>query len=274
MVQGKKMRCVELGMLTGGKWDHLHDISRRVYSVNGLCPTLHTMSGGNTEIKIAVPSMGGDMKLRIRDNTAKGYTEAEEGDAINLAFPTSTTRRGRVGKGIAHCLTAQDAQQAVIVRRGKYLTAAMRGRNPANPSDRRAGIELQQRVEIGGEIANCITTVQKDSLVAEPIAQILRKRNERRIKKPLRLICRTAKQTMWLYRIRKLTPRECGRLQGLKDAEIDRIAANASDSAQYHMYGDSIAVTVLMAIFGQIIPGTNSREKIQHFDYKKETNKQ
>ena len=116
--------------------------------------------------------------------------------------------------------------------------------------------------------------MQKDSLVAEPIAQILRKRNERRIKKPLRLICRTAKQTMWLYRIRKLTPRECGRLQGLKDAEIDRIAANASDSAQYHMYGDSIAVTVLMAIFGQIIPGTNSREKIQHFDYKKETNKQ
>ena len=48
------------------------------------------------------------------------------------------------------------------------ITCAMRGRNPDNPSDRNSGIELEQRLELGGDIANCITTVQKDSLVAEP----------------------------------------------------------------------------------------------------------
>ena len=48
------------------------------------------------------------------------------------------------------------------------ITCAMRGRNPDNPSDRNPGIELEQRLELGGDIANCITTVQKDSLVAEP----------------------------------------------------------------------------------------------------------
>lgn len=48
------------------------------------------------------------------------------------------------------------------------ITCAMRGRNPDNPSDRNPGIDLEQRLELGGDIANCITTVQKDSLVAEP----------------------------------------------------------------------------------------------------------
>lgn len=48
------------------------------------------------------------------------------------------------------------------------ISCALRGRNPENPSDRKAGIELEQTLELGTDIANCITTVQKDSLVAEP----------------------------------------------------------------------------------------------------------
>lgn len=48
------------------------------------------------------------------------------------------------------------------------ISCALRGRNPENPSDRKAGIELEQTLELGTYIANCITTVQKDSLVAEP----------------------------------------------------------------------------------------------------------
>ena len=43
----------------------------------------------------------------------------------------------------------------------------MRGRNPDNPSDRNAGIYLVQRLEIGGMISNCLTTVSKDTLVLE-----------------------------------------------------------------------------------------------------------
>lgn len=54
------------------------------------------------------------------------------------------------------------------------------------------------------------------------------------------------------YRVRKLTERECGRLMGVKDEDIDRIAKNISRSAQYHCYGDSIVTTCLMAIFGEM----------------------
>lgn len=54
-------------------------------------------------------------------------------------------------------------------------------------------------------------------------------------------------------RIRKLTPKECGRLMGVRDKDIDTIAVNQSNSSQYHLYGDSIVVDVLMAIFGQML---------------------
>ena len=54
-------------------------------------------------------------------------------------------------------------------------------------------------------------------------------------------------------RIRKLTPKECGRLMGVRDNDIDTMAVNQSNSSQYHLYGDSIVVDVLMAIFGQML---------------------
>ena len=54
-------------------------------------------------------------------------------------------------------------------------------------------------------------------------------------------------------RIRKLTPKECFRLMGIKDEDFDKVAKNQSDSSLYHLAGDSIVVNVLMAIFGEII---------------------
>ena len=54
-------------------------------------------------------------------------------------------------------------------------------------------------------------------------------------------------------RIRKLTPRECFRLMGVKDEDYDKIAKNQSDSSLYHLAGDSIVVNVLMAIFEELL---------------------
>ena len=62
----------------------------------------------------------------------------------------------------------------------------------------------------------------------------------------------TATQTTDL-RIRKLTPKECFRLMGVKDEDYQRIAANQSNSSLYHLAGDSIVVNVLMAIFKQLL---------------------
>lgn len=42
----QEIKCNQIGMLSGGKWDKLHDICRRVYDSNGISPTLHTCGGG------------------------------------------------------------------------------------------------------------------------------------------------------------------------------------------------------------------------------------
>ena len=43
-------------------------------------------------------------ELRVKTNTAKGFDIVTENDCIDLSFPTSTTRRGRVTKGKSPCL--------------------------------------------------------------------------------------------------------------------------------------------------------------------------
>ena len=45
-----------------------------------------------------------DNELRVKTNTIKGFDVVTENDCIDLSFPTSTTRRGRVTKGKSPCL--------------------------------------------------------------------------------------------------------------------------------------------------------------------------
>ena len=108
------------------------------------------------------------------------------------------------------------------------VIGAFRGRNPDNPSDRTPGAPTEQRLEINSRnLSNTLTTVQKDNVVVEPLKNQLR--------------------------IRKLTPKECGRLMGVHDDDIDKMSVNQSSASLYHLFGDSIVVDVLMAIFKQML---------------------
>lgn len=106
--------------------------------------------------------------LLIKEATKKGYKEALPGDSVDLGYAGSRTRRGRVGRDIAH--TADNIQ----------------------------GI-----VENGG-------------------------------------------------RIRRLMPRECLRLQGFEEWQIDRILAIQSDAQAYKQAGNSVTVHVIEAIARRI----------------------
>ena len=50
----------------------------------------------------------------------------------------------------------------------------------------------------------------------------------------------------------KLTPRECGRLMNVRDGDIDKMMSVNSNTQCYKMFGNSIVVSVLMAIFSQL----------------------
>ena len=66
-------------------------------------------------------------------------------------------------------------------------------------------------------------------------------------------------------RIRKLTPKECFRLMGIKDEDFEKISKNQSNASLYHLAGDSIVVSVLVAIFGQMIKGFDFNDYINEF---------
>lgn len=176
----------------------------------------------------------------------------------------------------------------------------MRGRNPDNPSDRTAGIPTEQRIEIGGGISNCITTVAKDSMILGKVKTMKRenkaftyvedkedgyttkkgdaesnysvaaiaKVNEdeeqwghsEEEEEPVEEISteKTVEDYLYTaadgsqYGIFKLSPRECGRLMGVADADIDKMLAVNSNSQCYKQYGNSIVVPVLCGIFSQL----------------------
>jgi DNA (cytosine-5)-methyltransferase 1 len=60
------------------------------------------------------------------------------------------------------------------------------------------------------------------------------------------------------YRIRKLTPRECFRLQGFPDNEFDKlVAAGISNSQLYKMAGNAVTVNVIDAIGRRLLAFLN-----------------
>lgn len=79
-----------------GSWDNPQ--RGRIYSPDGVSPSLNTVGGGGLEPKIL-----------IKNATKQGYLEAVDGEGVDLTYPDSETRRGRVQKQISHTITTQDS---------------------------------------------------------------------------------------------------------------------------------------------------------------------
>lgn len=64
-----------------------------------------------------------DGTLCVREATKLGYKELAEYDVINLEFPNSKTRRGRVGHKIAKTITTSPRQAIYYNDKVRMLTA-------------------------------------------------------------------------------------------------------------------------------------------------------
>lgn len=67
-------------------------------------------------------------------------------------------------------------------------------------------------------------------------------------------------------RIRRLTPKECFRLMGVKDSDYDKIKQGQSNASLYHMAGDAIVSTIPMSIFGSLLGG-EYQDKYKDWDF-------
>ena len=65
------------------------------------------------------------------------------------------------------------------------------------------------------------------------------------------------------FRVRKLTEKECFRLMGVKDEDFEKVRKNQSKSSCYHLAGDALVSTVMMALFGNMME-IDWREKVNN----------
>lgn len=75
------------------------------------------VSDGNVVAKSVTTRAGSRMDdnfIKIINATKKGYVEAIDGDGINLQYPDSTTRRGRIGHQVSQTLMADDSMGVII----------------------------------------------------------------------------------------------------------------------------------------------------------------
>lgn len=64
-----------VGILSSEKYDKMHDISRRVYSPDGIAPTLHTNGGGNLEPKVIEYERDSEQGSSIYKNGTRNIVE-------------------------------------------------------------------------------------------------------------------------------------------------------------------------------------------------------
>ncbi len=149
-----------------------------------------------------------EIGVPIKEATRKGYKMAYPGDSIDLGYATQNTRRGRVGHGIAHTLTT-GIQQGTLHFEDTPPRAVF---TPVKKA-----IRQSRRMKEAGEPMFTITATDRHGVVHHG-------------------------------RIRRLTPRECLRLQGYQDSQIDRMLEGMSDSQLYKQAGNGVTVNVIEAI--------------------------
>ena len=222
---------------------------KRVYSPEGLSCTLTSLAGG----------MGGktglyEMGIPIKENTKQGYKMAYPGDSIDLGYAGMNTRRGRVGHQIAHTLTTgiqQGTLHFVDLSVPPLVTEQCRCLNT-----RQSGIH-NHKGECSGvlkeEGARAVLTPGREET----------RQNGRRMKEPeepMFTITATDRHGVaYRGRIRRLVPRECLRLQGFYDWQIDRIEQETSDSQLYKQAGNGVTVNVIEAI-GTLLRQADDRD--------------
>ena len=89
---GNFIKCEHIADMSGGKWDKLHDISRRVYSPDGLSPTIHTSGGGQQEPKIMTePLLVGGYGEKKSNGGTQWYQQDRvySADAVGMAHCAS-----------------------------------------------------------------------------------------------------------------------------------------------------------------------------------------
>lgn len=245
----------------------------RIYSSKGLSCTLTSGSGGfGGHSGLYLIEDTENFGLPIKSKTKDGYQIAYPGDSIDTAFSGKNSRRGRVGSQVAHTLTTSVTQAVFfllperendrISHRSLTQSVKLVGRHESNEMDTRVHfIDLNPDPKLT-EIARCITARQDSGISnrkAEHSGVFVENSDVLDDNEKFAVAFVEPNGEVHIGRIRKLTPRECWRLQGFTDEQFNKAKATGlSDSRLYKMAGNAVTVNVISAI-GQIIKKVNDK---------------
>ncbi|MFH6675340.1 DNA cytosine methyltransferase [Streptococcus suis] len=205
------------GVIVCGRLPGKFEMPNRVYDPNGIAPTIRTMQGGGLEPKII--------------QRGHGYNQGGEHDTA----PTMTSNSWQENNLLAiKEATAKGYSEATV---GDSV-------NLSHPNS------ATRRGRVGKQLANTLLTGEEQGVVVYDL-------HNRNIKDEVGTLTASGHQgntkarTFGILdgiRIRKLTPRECWRLQGFPDWAFDRAQAVNSNSQLYKQAGNSVTVNVIEAI--------------------------
>lgn len=233
-----------------GSLEAKFESTNRIYDVSGCSPTLSTMQGGNQEPKILesqIVAMRGRNPDNPSDRTVGSPTEQRL--EVNM-------------QGTSNCLTSVQKDN-LLLENVKIRQATKDGSieceiggcfdaSYPNSKTRRG------RVQDKGNICHTLTAQNQEVVRIEKVGQISSNGSQcgtvisdngisANLVAGTRGYANSHIATQ--YRIRKLTTRECGRLMGVSDEDIDKMATVNSNSQLYKQFGNSIVVAVMVAMF-------------------------
>ena len=278
----------------------------RVYSVDGLAPTISTKQVGNEEPKVSIKIIGEinssqDGKILSTDGIANCHS-AGHGNNPKIAIPVLTPDRaekrqnGRRFKEDGEpmfTLTSQDRHGVVIDPLGVLRNVRTEYGKEIRKDYESGKLDISRHEFLANEIredgiANTLSTVQKDNQLAVKVAEATKqgysecrvgidtvnlsvpgsKTRRGRVGKEIANTLDTSCNqgifvkvsdelivyAVWYEKyqcyiaIRKLTPRECFRLQGWSDDYFEKAQFVNSDSQLYKQAGNGVTVTVIEAM--------------------------
>lgn len=226
----KILEVKQLGFMDNGTGKHQ---SNTVYDENALCPNITTIEGGGTQqIKICTESQIVAMRGRNPDNPS------------DRAVGSPTEQRLEVNmQGTSNYLTSVQKDNMVLEKQGistkgkqnDVASTILSGYERSNMTGFNADNAVIEKVgQISSNGSQCGTVISDNGISDNLVAGTHGYANSHIITQ---------------YCIRKLTPRECGRLMGVSDEDIDKMAAVNSNTQLYKQFGNSIVVDVMCEMF-------------------------
>lgn len=257
----------------------------RIYNGNGLSPTISTVPGGNTEPKVSVMfnvnTSGNGMNGNVYDVDGLSptlTTNKGEGNKVGIKIVgrINSFQDGQVHSvnGISQCCSASYGDNPKIAipvltpDRAEKRQNGRRFKEDGEPmftltGQDRHGVAIEAKEATKQGYTECRVGIDSVNF-AVPNSKTRRGRVGREIANTLDTGCNQGifvqvseeltVYAVWYEKyqcyiaIRKLTPRECFRLQGWTDDYFEKAAFVSSDSQLYKQAGNGVTVTIIEAI--------------------------